>query len=309
MKWLIIVPEKEDKEFDSAKKLFNESGWLHDEIFVSDLQDEKKSADAVAKITKSTHCLVLNADSMKDSPWFEYFAGFASGKGLDTLFVGESETVKKIAGFAFHDGNFAKTFSDFDGVQKFLSENSKKIESESLKKESFSSLIKSGISITADSYAYYLEKEKTEICEKIVAAGIDVNSFTTDGVPLLCVAVRAEDSVQIEKLLSLGADINSVSRDRGYSPVMDAVWRKNYDVAKLLIEKGADLNIMSSDGQSILVLAVGNGNAKIVELLLNSGANPDVKDAMGMSARGYASLFKNEELVKLMEKFPAQEAS
>jgi hypothetical protein len=30
---------------------------------------------------------------------------------------------------------------------------------------------------------------------------------------------------------------------------------------------------------------------------------------MGMSARGYASLFKNEELVKLMEKFPAQEAS
>ena len=59
---------------------------------------------------------------------------------------------------------------------------------------------------------------------------------------------------------------------------------------------------MSSDGQSILVLAVGNGNSKIVKLLLNSGADPDVKDSMGMSARDYASLFKNEELMKLMGK-------
>ena len=40
---------------------------------------------------------------------------------------------------------------------------------------------------------------------------------------------------------------------------------------------------------------------KIVKLLLDSGADPDVKDSMGMSARGYASLFKNEELMKLME--------
>ena len=78
-------------------------------------------------------------------------------------------------------------------------------------------------------------------------------------------------------------------------------------MVNLFIKAGADLSIMSTDGQPILVLAVGNGNVKIVEALLKAGADPDVKDSMGMSARSYASLFKNEDLIKLMNQYPKKE--
>ncbi|MBQ3650337.1 MAG: ankyrin repeat domain-containing protein [Treponema sp.] len=101
-----------------------------------------------------------------------------------------------------------------------------------------------------------------------------------------------------------GADIDAISSDRGYSPVMDAVWRKNFDITKYLISKGADLSFVSSDGQPILVLAVGNGNVDIVKILLENGADPDIKDSMGMSAREYALLFKKKPMIELMEKFP-----
>ena len=134
-----------------------------------------------------------------------------------------------------------------------------------------------------------------------------MNAKTSEGVPMLCVAARNDHMDQIEWLLSLGADINAISGDRGYSPVMDAVWRKNFKITEYLIKKGADLGIVSTDGQPILVLAVGNGNEKIVKLLLESGADPDVKDSMGMSARQYANLFKKPGLVDLMEKFPPKE--
>ena len=184
----------------------------------------------------------------------------------------------------------------------WLEKNIENLKSESLKRANKNSLLEQGISCSADSFEFYLEKEKTGICKSILNSGIDVNSKTLQGVPLLCVATRNDSKEMLELLLEKGADINEVSEDRGYSPVMDAVWRKNYEIAKLLIDHGADLSTMSSDGQSILVLAVGNGNSKIVKLLLNSGADPYVKDSMGMSARDYASLFKNEELMKLMGK-------
>ncbi|HBB43638.1 MAG TPA: hypothetical protein DCZ74_08995, partial [Treponema sp.] len=147
-------------------------------------------------------------------------------------------------------------------------------------------------------------KEKEEICELLLNAGMSVNAKTSDGVPLLSVAVRNDMSDKVKWLLSLGADINAISGDRGYSAVMDAVWRKNYDLTKYLIEKGASLEFISSDGQPILVLAVGNGNVDIVNLLLQNGADPDVQDSMGMSARQYANLFKKPGMVEAMEKFP-----
>ena len=75
-------------------------------------------------------------------------------------------------------------------------------------------------------------------------------------------------------------------------------------MTKVLIDNKADLHVMSLDGQSILVLAVGNGDKKIVDLLVSSGADPDVKDSMGMSARGYAKLFKKEDLVEIMARVP-----
>ena len=46
---------------------------------------------------------------------------------------------------------------------------------------------------------------------------------------------------------------------------------------------------------------------EIAKLLLESGADADAKDSMGMSAREYAVLFKNQEMIELMKKYPPAE--
>ena len=295
MNFLIIYcdSKKIDSVDSSVKKLdFNASG-----ISLSDLCN-KKYNEIFDFTADFSHCVVIDeeTDSILEKPQIQFISG---------LFAAKKKPVYVISSSALFDGlESFLNFADVKAFTAFLKENAKSLSVECEKKDAFDKLISMGISFTATNLAYYMEKEKTDICELFFTAGIDPDSFTDTGVPLLCVASRCDNMEQIKWLLEKGADINVISKDRGYTPVMDAVWRKDYDIAKLLIEKGADLSVMSSEGQSILVLAVGNENAKIVELLLENGADPDIKDSMGMSARGYANLFKKEEIMKLMEKYP-----
>lgn len=171
------------------------------------------------------------------------------------------------------------------------------------KRIAINKLLDRGIPFTADCCATYIAKNKEEIFEDFIAAGIDVNSRDDLGTPLLNIAIRNDNEPFAEKLIALGADINAASTDRGYTAVMDAVWRGNEKLTEYLIKKGADLNTISKEGQSNLVLAVGADRVKICKLLVENGSDPDVKDSMGMSAYQYATLFKKEKIAEILKPF------
>ena len=297
MKWLIIAQSAQKENSSRAEKFFASNKCDFEKFDFN--QDEKKLKDIFEKIPSFDAFLFLS-DVKNSALILSFVLGFCHGKKMPVLVFDEEKKFSEL--FSSENEKLSlKNFYSENELFNWLEKNIDELKSDCLKRANRNSLLEQGISCNADSFEFYLEKEKTEICKSILNSGIDVNSKTLQGVPLLCVATRNDSKEMLELLLKKGADINEVSEDRGYSPVMDAVWRKNYDIAKLLIDRGADMSTMSSDGQSILVLAVGNGNSKIVKLLLDSGADPDVKDSMGMSARGYASLFKNEELMKHME--------
>ncbi|MBQ5473084.1 MAG: ankyrin repeat domain-containing protein, partial [Treponema sp.] len=81
------------------------------------------------------------------------------------------------------------------------------------------------------------------------------------------------------------------------------VWRKNTEITKLLIDKGADVNIINKEGQTMIILSVGADNVEISRMLCEAGADVDIQDQMGMSAYGYASLFKKQALLEVLEKY------
>lgn len=164
-------------------------------------------------------------------------------------------------------------------------------------------LLNKGIPFTSDCFALYIEKNKSEIFDLFLEAGIDVNSTDDLGTPMLNIAVRNDNEEFTKRLLELHANINAISKDRGYTAVMDAVWRGNLELTKLLISKGADLNTINKEGQNNLVLAVGADKDKIVKLLVENGANPDIKDQMGMSAYGYATLFRKEKIIEILKPY------
>lgn len=164
-------------------------------------------------------------------------------------------------------------------------------------------LLNKGIPFTPDCFGTYIAKNKTQICNLFIQGGIDVDSRDENGTPMLNIAVRNDNEAFVTKLIELGADINVVSEDRGYTPVMDAVWRGNLDITKILVNKGAELNTINKEGQTNLVLAVGADKTDIVKILAKHGADPDIKDQMGMSAYGYATLFRKEKIVQILKPY------
>ena len=189
---------------------------------------------------------------------------------------------------------------------EFINYIKQKYESISLndtKRSSKKKLLEKGIPFTPDCFGTYIAKDKTDICNLFISGGIDINSRDENGTPMINIAVRNDNEELVKKFIKLGADINAVSEDRGYTPVMDAVWRGNLELTKLFIKEGAELNTINKEGQTNLVLAVGANKTKIIEALAKAGADPDIKDQMGMSAYGYASLFKKDEILSILEPY------
>jgi ankyrin repeat protein len=76
-----------------------------------------------------------------------------------------------------------------------------------------------------------------------------------------------------------------------------------------LIKAGTNLDVKDKNGQTALIVAAGASMEKMVELLLKAGANPDIPDSLGVSARKYATLFKNKDILALFKTFAPAKSS
>jgi hypothetical protein len=184
-----------------------------------------------------------------------------------------------------------------------LEKNLRSIEKEDTKRRAYKKLFDTGNPFTGDSLAIHVTKDNREIIQNYMDAGMSLNERTSTGTPMLNVAIRAEQESLVEWMLTQDIDLDAVSKDRGYSALMDCVWKKNLGLARILISRGVNLDFVSNDNQSALVLAVGEGSVELVRILAEAGADPDKSDALGMSAYSYAKLFHNEEILKILEKY------
>lgn len=149
-------------------------------------------------------------------------------------------------------------------------------------------------------------------------------------------AVKHNDMQSVQSLLKNGVDIN-VLDEAGQSPLMWATERKNVEMAKFLINKGANVNAVglrvasgltalslaavngaaplarlliergadihtAPGGLPLLNLAAGAGHEEVVKLLLGAGANPKTKDANGMESLTDAVLSGNPRVVEILLK-------
>ena len=249
---------------------------------------------ATAKLKLYTHCAILSDKAIGKNESFAW--GLALGLGLNVYAVKSEWTAQAQKCGALKD------FESFDRLLAFLENNIQGISLEAKKKAAWKKLFDSGNPFTGDSLSVHVQKDNRDIVQTYLDAGMSLNERNAEGVPMLNVAIRAEQVEEVKWMLEQSVDLNAVSNDRGYSALMDCVWKKNLELAKILVEKGVNLDFVSTDNQSALTLAVGAGNAEMVKLLSDAGASPDKFDALGMSAWTYAKLFKRQDLLKLMEK-------
>jgi ankyrin repeat protein len=72
--------------------------------------------------------------------------------------------------------------------------------------------------------------------------------------------------------------------DFGYSKLMVAAWKRDWDMVEFLIDNGADINTVDSNGQSILFVACADGNLDMVKYLVEKGINYNIEDSEGNNA-------------------------
>ena len=110
----------------------------------------------------------------------------------------------------------------------------------------------------------------------------------------------------INELLKKGASINWLDSGR-YSLLHTACYKKNFEAAKWLLEKGMDPDIWGDENVCPLHLAAENLDLKILELLIQYGANINIKSRKYNSVLDHISMqcgrdtVESQKIIEVLE--------
>jgi ankyrin repeat protein len=151
-------------------------------------------------------------------------------------------------------------------------------------------LIDAGAEVNATSLVFDFKFRK-------VASGGTQAIYSKGGLTALLFAARQGSLETARVLIDAGADLNQTEPDFGFTPLLEAIYNDHYDLAGLLVEKGANLN-----GGALYVAVemhnldyFGNRPRKpvtdkldelaFIKLLLSKGADPNAVMKTKLPAR------------------------
>lgn len=116
----------------------------------------------------------------------------------------------------------------------------------------------------------------------------------------LHIVAERRDLVWMKYLVAKGADVN-MRDDKGVTPLQLASSLGWVEGVAFLVERKADLDQSNDTGETPLIAAVHRRDSAMMRILLKGGADPDRADNSGRSARDYARLDKDGQLLGVIE--------
>ncbi|HOJ99045.1 MAG: ankyrin repeat domain-containing protein [Treponemataceae bacterium] len=247
-------------------------------------------------LSRYTHLVVVYSEHSIASSWLSFMAGFCLGAEKPLVLFRPSR-------YPFQAAYLSSFFLvlSLEDLSAFLEAERREWQEVADRREARRELLELGISLRGDAFAETVQEGNIHGVDLFLRAGFPPDSRDKRGVPVLCLAARSGNRAMVDLLIDAGAQVNLRSEDRGSTALMDAVSGGFYEIVEDLLEAGTDVNIKSKDDQTALVIAVGKGDPQLVKVLLEHGANPDIPDKLGLSARKYATLFHNQEILGLIE--------
>jgi uncharacterized protein len=288
--FLICLEEEKEKALQLVS--FLEKTGIYSETNLIKTKDEGLRA-----IENFSHVAVL---SPLGPGWIDFLAGFFCGSHTPIFAYGNVviESIPEVFAFCF---KFLFTEEQLHEYLRGEHEIFKKNEAAAETNHARQSLLDRGVPTTNDSLVQCVAEDKADDVALFFAAGFSPDIKDKKGIPLVCIAARNGNLNTLKLLLYTGAQVNQIAEDRGSNALFDSALIRNKEIVKVLIEAGADVNIQSKDGQTALIVVVGAGDEDIVELLVKAGADADIKDALGVSARKYATIFGNKNMLAMFD--------
>ena len=136
---------------------------------------------------------------------------------------------------------------------------------------------KKAMEVIANELEDEIEDNNLIIVSAGLRLGVDPN-FLVRGDPLFFEAIKNNNMAMVELMLEHGADPN-VKNDQGGTAFYKSLYREMFDVARLLMAKGADPKIFppDPDGTPLHVFAK-EGIVEGLRILLAAGLNPNIQD-------------------------------
>lgn len=130
----------------------------------------------------------------------------------------------------------------------------------------------------------------------------DLRLIGPNGQTLLHEAIARKKFDVAELLINLGIELN-IQANNGKTALHYAAEFLAFDLARLLLNKGASIAYSDNYGNEALWTAVfaEKGNYRIVNLLIEWGANPAHKNKAGRSVIDFAIQTKNSALLNILK--------
>ncbi|MDD4954920.1 MAG: ankyrin repeat domain-containing protein [Candidatus Omnitrophica bacterium] len=93
---------------------------------------------------------------------------------------------------------------------------------------------------------------------------------------------------------------------KGKKPAGLSAYAGHYEIAELLLKKGADINAVSNGGITPLNLAAQKGYYRMVELFLKKGADVNIADKNGCAPLCTATKKGDKDIIELLESYSAK---
>lgn len=139
-----------------------------------------------------------------------------------------------------------------------------------------------------------VQENNLEKAIKAFQDGATINDIKQNGFSsLLIYSALNHGNFEIFKLLiEKGDDVNAATKE-GWTVLMAVVQEEDIDKVKLLLSKEVSINPQNNAGLTALMVAVNHRNIEMIKLLLRSGADINTKDKIGYSALAEIFTHKN----------------
>lgn len=150
------------------------------------------------------------------------------------------------------------------------------------------------------------------VCDAIRAGhdvdAVDVGNWTPLHWAVDMGAVAGQRKETVSTLIDAGANLEAKDFE-GSTPLLRACMSGNEELVRLLIEAGADTSATNKHGWTPFLEGVRGGYDEIVIQFLKRGCSKDERSPGGESALEMARRIGRDEVVRILESWPADNSS